>query len=371
MTSNLSGTHGTVTLHTSEVTRPRTSGTPGATPAARAWNRARPPRAGSKPFPFCIHSRVPVGGGPSGHTRGRPGRGRAAVRRGRGPGRGSEPPTRGQSARGVRRPRPGPRPAPPPGAAMAEAAPGRGGAEPRGILESARRWGFWEESSISSLAPASPLRRHPRCRRAASRGAEPAAAAAAGECWACTCRTGSPSSRPACRTGWGSTRPAESRRWVTGRPPLRRPGAAGRGPRGRPGPAGGPVRAGLRAAVPRQGRPRAPRSGPGGRPAAPRQDVSPPPAGSGPDAPSLLPGTGGRARARLRVGSARGGGGGGPHRRARSPAAALLPLGGGPAAAGSGSRSALARGLFPPVDAGRCPLADPRTSGLPPPPFPL
>lgn len=74
----------------------------------------------------------------------------------------------------------------------AEREPGRGGAEPRGILESAGRWGFWEESSISSFPPASPLHRHPKFPCAASRGAERGAAAAAGECWACTCRTGSP-----------------------------------------------------------------------------------------------------------------------------------------------------------------------------------
>ena len=52
----------------------------------------------------------------------------------------------------------------------AELDPGRGGAEPRGILESAGRWGFWEENSISSFpAGLSPPPRHPKFPCVASR----------------------------------------------------------------------------------------------------------------------------------------------------------------------------------------------------------
>lgn len=92
--------------------------------------------------------------------------------------------TRGQSARGApARPARAPAGAAPAAAAGAEPGPGRGGAEPRGILESAGRWGFWEESSISSFPPPRPSAGTPNF---------DAPPPAAGECWACTCPTGSP-----------------------------------------------------------------------------------------------------------------------------------------------------------------------------------
>lgn len=99
-------------------------------------------------------------------------------------------------------------------------------------------------------------------------------------------------------------------------PPASRLSPAGR-PRGGRGPAGWPVPAGLPAAVPRQGRPCAPRSGPGrlGRRPCGRMSLLPLQEVVLPLGASSSPV---RERGRLRVGLARGGGG--PHRRARSPA---------------------------------------------------
>lgn len=94
-----------------------------------------------------------------------------------------------RAASGAHRPARGPRPrrgqpwqqrlgAPP--------EPGRGGAEPRGILESAGRWGLWEERFLSSSPRPRPSTGTPNFPVA------PPGVLSGGGCWACTCRTGSP-----------------------------------------------------------------------------------------------------------------------------------------------------------------------------------